>query len=314
MRAFRLESFETPAAIRDDVPIPAVAGNEVLVRIQGSSVNPIDAFVALGALKGMIDYRFPVTIGRDLAGTVERLGPDARRYRVGDEVFGWVNPPELHVGTFAEYVALPEDAFMTRRPAGVEVAQAAAVGLAGTTALAALAALEPRAGERVLVVGATGGVGSIFVQLAAMRGAEVIAAAFPEDETFLRGLGVAETVARAGDVAALVRERHPEGVAVLLDLVSRTTTDFAANAAAGAPGGRAASALGAAGEGVPDGVAASNLQAAPELARLEELARLLDDGTVRIPIEQTYGLERVGEALTDLQARHTQGKLAIAIA
>jgi NADPH:quinone reductase len=314
MRAFRLESFEAQAAIRDDVPVPALADNDVLVRIQASSVNPIDAFVAAGALKSMMEYRFPVTVGRDLAGIVEQLGPDVRRYRVGDEIFGWVNPPVLQVGTFAEYVALPADAFTTRRPAGVEIAQAAAVGLAGTTALAALAALAPQAGERVLVVGATGGVGSIFVQLAVMRGAEVIATAFRDDETFLRGLGVAETVARGGEVAALVRAGHPEGVAVLLDLVSRTATDFAANAAAVGIGGRAASALGAAGEGVPDGIATSNLHAAPELARLEELARLLEDGRVRIPIEQTYALERAGEALTDLQARHTQGKLAIAIA
>ena len=166
----------------------------------------------------------------------------------------------------------------------------------------------------MLVIGASGGVGSIFVQLAAARGAEVIATSFPDDEAFLRGLGVAEPVPRGEGVAMLVRERHPEGVTALLDLVSRTTTDFAANAAVVVPGGRAASALGAAGEGVPDGVDVSNLTASPDPVQLEELARLLADGTLRVPIRESYPLEQVGEALAELQARHTQGKLALAIA
>jgi len=314
MRAFILDSFESTPGVRDDVPVPAIGDHDVLVRIHASSINPVDAFTAMGALRGMVEYRFPVILGRDLAGVIEQVGSNVSRYRVGDEVFGWLSKPALQEGTYADYIALPEDEFTAPKPASVDFTEAAAVPLAAGTALFALEALALEESDRVLVVGASGGVGSFFVQLAAGRGAHVIATALPEDETFLRDLGAAETVDRSEDVPAVVRERNPDGVAALLDLVNREPAGFAANASVVKAGGRAASTLGAAGDGVPDGVSATNVMNASELARFEQLAELIDTGKLRVPIQRSYPLEQVGEAFADLQTQHTQGKLAITIA
>jgi NADPH:quinone reductase-like Zn-dependent oxidoreductase len=90
MRAFTLDSFEATPGLREDLPVPAVGEADVLVRIHASSVNPVDAYTAMGALKGMIEYEFPVILGRDLAGVIEGVGAGVTRYAVGEEVFGWV--------------------------------------------------------------------------------------------------------------------------------------------------------------------------------------------------------------------------------
>jgi NADPH:quinone reductase-like Zn-dependent oxidoreductase len=157
----------------------------------------------------------------------------------------------------------------------------------------------------VLVVGAAGGVGSFFVQLAAAAGANVLAPGLPEDRDFLRGLGVTELIDRDGDVAATVRELHPDGVDALLDVVSGTP-----DASLLGEGGRLASPLSAAGEGP----GRFNLVAQPTPANLERLAKLLDDRTLRVSIQRSYGLEQVADALQTLPTTHTQGKLSLTIA
>ncbi len=307
MRAFTLESFDAQPALRDDLPEPEPRANELRVRVHASSVNPVDIFIAAGALKDMAEHDFPVILGRDFAGVVEQVGPGAGRYRVGEEVFGFLlhANPSVHDGSWAELITVPEDNFAAAKPRSLDFAHAGAAPLAGITALAAFAALAPSEGETVLVVGASGGVGSFFVQLAAGAGANVIAPALPEDHDFLRGLGVSELVDRNADVAAAVREAHPEGVDVILDTVSPTPDSSLL-----ADGGRLASPLGAAGEGP----GRFNVMAEPTPANLERLAELLDAGTLRVPIQRSYRLEQAGEALQALPATHTQGKLGLTIA
>ena len=159
----------------------------------------------------------------------------------------------------------------------------------------------------LLVAGATGGVGSLAVQLAARAGATVIApgAARGRGST-CASLGVSEIVPRDGEIAELVRERHPDGVDALLDLVS-----YAPGAFDGAlkPGARVASPNGAAG----DGPGRTNVMASPTPENLQRLAALLADGTLRIPVQATYDLAQAPEALTALAGTHTQGKLAIQV-
>lgn len=247
-----------------------------------------------------------MTLGRDYAGVVEQIGAAVSRYQAGDEVCGFLlhANPTVHAGSWADYLVVPEDFLVARKPAGVDLAAAGAAPLAALTALAALDALELTEGAAVLVVGASGGVGSFFVQLAAAAGANVIAPALSEDHDHLRALGASEILDRDTDVAAQVRERYPEGVDALLDLVARTP-----DASVLKRGGRLASPLGAAGEG-PD---RANLMASPTTANLERLAQLLDAGTLRVPIQHSYPLEQAGAALEALATAHTQGKLAITI-
>jgi NADPH:quinone reductase-like Zn-dependent oxidoreductase len=306
MRALTLDSFDVPPALRDDLPEPALGENDLLVRLHASSVNPVDVFIAAGALKDMVEHEFPVTLGRDLAGVVEQAGSAASRHQVGDEVFGFVPHanPTVHDGSWAERIAVAEDS-VAAKPQSLDFALAGAAPLSALTAIAAFDALAPAAGETVLVVGATGGVGSFFVQLAAHAGADVIAPALPEDHDYLVGLGVGEVLDRNADLGAAVRERHPDGVDAILDVVFQAPDTSILE-----DGGRLASPLGAAGEGP----GRFNVMAQSTSANLQRLAGLLDARTLRVPIQHSYGLDHAGEALQALPATHTQGKLGLTIA
>jgi NADPH:quinone reductase-like Zn-dependent oxidoreductase len=306
MRAFTLDRFGAPPGLRDDLPEPQIGDDEVLVRVHAASVNPVDVFIAAGGLQGMAEHEFPVVLGRDFAGVVELLGSGANRYGIADEVFGFVRHanPAVHDGSWAELIAVSQDMQIAPKPRSVDFAQAGAAPLAATSALAAFDALALAEGQTVLVVGAAGGVGSFF-QLAAGAGANVIAPALPEDEGYLRGLGVAQVVDRNADVRVTVREAHTDGVDAILDVVSQ-----APDASLLKEGGRLASTIGAAG----DGSGRFNVMAEPTPANLQRLAELLDAGTLRVPIQRSYRLEDAGAALQALPTTHTQGKLGLTIA
>ncbi len=254
----------------------------------------------------MAEYQFPVTLGRDFAGVVEQTGADVSQYAAGDAVYGFVlhANPIVHEGSWADYAVVPQG-LVARKPASVDAAQAGVAPVAGLTAVAAFDALELSPGESVLVVGATGGVGTFFVQLAAAAGAHVVAPALAEDRDYLRELGVTEILERDSDIAAQVHERFPDGVDALLDLIS-----FTPDASMLKDGGRLVSPLGAAG----DGPGRVNVMASGTTENLERLAALLDGGALRVHIQDTYPLERAGSALESLTGTHTQGKLAIAVA
>jgi NADPH2:quinone reductase len=296
-------------ALRDDLPNPEPGDDQLLVRVQASSVNPVDVFIAAGALRGMADYEFPVVLGRDYVGVVERMGAAVTRYAVGDEVYGFLAAanPTVNEGSWAEVIVVPQDQ-SARKPVGVDPSQAGAAPLAAITAILAQDALHLDKGVTVLVVGASGGVGTFAVQLAAHAGAHVIAPGLPEDEEYLRGLGVTEFIDRNADVAAVLRDRYPDGVDALLDLVSAAPEALNAYAALVREGGRVASSVGAAGEGP----GRSNLLAIPNPQNLDRLATLLE-GTFSVPIQATYPLNRADEAIKALTTQHTQGKLSITV-
>jgi NADPH2:quinone reductase len=309
MRAITLDSADTQPALRDDMPEPAPADNEILVRVHASSVNPVDNSIAAGLLAQMgVEYDYPVILGRDYAGVVEQAGSAVSGYRPGDQVFGFVlhANPAVHDGSWAELITVTEDLSIAPVPEGVDLAVSGAAPLAGITALTLVDALELAEGDVLLVAGATGGVGSLAVQLAARAGARVLAPALPEDETFLRELGVSDILPREGDVAAAARELVPDGVDALIDLVNYTPGSYDA---ALKPDARVASSTGAAG----DGRGRSNVMAAPTPENLQRLGALLADGTLRVHIQTTYELPQAPEALSALPGQHTQGKLAIRV-
>src|SRR5215211_4171626 len=250
MRAITLADCDSSPGLREDLPAPTPSDDEVLVRVSASSVNPVDGASVAGIMSGMVEHEFPIVLGRDYAGVVERAGSDVTRYVEGDEVYGFLPAanPTVHDGTWAELIVVPES-MATRKPDGVDTASAGAAPLAAITALAAIDALGVSEGDTVLIVGANGGVGSFAVQLAANAGARVIAPALPEDEEYLKDLGVIEILPREADIAALVHERYPEGIEALLDLVSYAPEGFDTHAEVLHDDGRGASSLSAAGEG-----------------------------------------------------------------
>src|SRR5215211_6372154 len=310
MRAITLESFDK-GPILQDIPNPQIAPNEVLVRVSASSVNPVDNAIVSGMLKDMVEHEFPILLGRDFAGVVEQAGEDVSGISEGDEVFGFIPgmSPTVHDGSWAELIAVPES-IATRKPEGVDTASAGAAPLAAITAMSALDALSVSEGDTILVVGANGGVGSFAVQMAADAGATVIAPALPEDEEYLRELGVGEILPREADVAALVHERYPEGIEALLDLVSYAPEGFDTHAEVLHDDGRGASPLSAAGEGSER----HNVGAVATQENLQRLARLLEARTLWVPVQRTYELEQAGEGLRALATEHTQGKWAIRVA
>ncbi len=145
MKAFVFESFDAPAALREDYPEPTPEDDELVVRVHASSVNPVDVFTAAGVLKEMVEHEFPITLGRDFAGVVERVGTGVGRYRAGDEVFGFLvhANPTVHAGSWAELITVPEDVSVAAKPRRLDFARSGAAPLAAITSLAAFDALAP---------------------------------------------------------------------------------------------------------------------------------------------------------------------------
>lgn len=300
---------DTPPARVEHLPAPAPTDDQLLVRVHASSVNPVDNAIAAGMLRGMgIEHEFPVVLGRDYAGIVEQVGADVSRFARGDAVYGFIlhANPTVHEGAWAELVTVPEQFSVAPAPDGVDLDTAGAAPLAGITALTAIDALELSDTDVLLVVGAAGGVGSLAVQLAARAGATVIAPGLPEDEEYLRALGVTAALLRDGDLVGLVRERYPDGVDALLDLVSYASGAFdgalKTDACVASPNGAAG-----------DGPGRTNAMSSPTPDNLQRLGALLADGTLGIPVQASYDLTQAPEALTALAGTHTQGKVAIRV-
>lgn len=218
MRAVVLPEFgSAPALIDIDTPVPLEG--EVRVRVRAAAVNGFDLAVVNGFVRGMMEHRFPVVLGKDFAGIVDAVGPGVRGYAVGDRVFGVVTKSFLGDGSFGEFVTVPVSVGLAKLPESVNFAEGAALGLAGTTANDVVAAAELSAGSTILVVGATGGVGSQVIQLAAAAGARVIATMHTaKGEAHVTSLGAGESLNYREDLAAGVLARHPEGVDVVVHL------------------------------------------------------------------------------------------------
>ena len=309
IKALALEGFDRPPVVIE-VPAPQPASGELLVRVHAGSVNAYDAFVAMGMAKDFMAYEFPAVLGQDLAGVVEAVGDGVEGFKEGDRVFGTIGAKgTVHDGTFAE-LATPRAPALALTPAAVDDQRAGTLGVAATTAMSAVAAIDPSEGATVLIVGATGGVGTFAIQLAAVRGARVIASVMPGDEDVVTALGAAETVDYTKDVIGAVRERHPEGIDAVIDLVHRDPAEFGALVALVRAGGRAASALGGAGDATEIGeVQVQNAGGDPSY--LGALASMIDEGTLKAAIRRTYPLADAAQALADFTNDHTVGKLVI---
>lgn len=318
MRAVMTGSYGAMPELRD-TPEPSPEAGEVKVRVLASSLNRLDAELAGSYLRGTVEHQFPVILGRDFAGTVAEVGRGVARFMPGEKVFGVVAKPVLGDGSFGEYVVVPESIGLAPLPAGLDYRMAGVLGLAGSAALAAVDAVAPRTGDTVLICGATGGVGHYAVQLAAARGARVIATAEPGPRADrLRELGATHTVNHRADLPAQVRALAPGGV----DAVVHLAGDPELLAELVASGGRLASTRGADGDRVdsPE-LTVTAVDAHPEREVLERLAAEVAAGRLRPSIAHTYQLAEVPAALADLAGSPgtstgtgTLGKLAVAVA
>lgn len=288
-----------------DLPDPKVAPGSVLIEVRAAGVNPVDWKVMAGSLDGLMDAVFPVIPGWDVAGVVRQVGVDTPEFTVGDEVYAYARKESVHAGTFAELVAVPAAA-VAHKPASLTFEQAGGLPLAGLTALRALHAtgVSPDgAGKTVLVHGASGGVGSAAVQIAAAVGARVIGTASTGNHGYLRSLG-AEPVTYGDGLAERVRQLAPDGVDAVVDFVGDVED---VTLAVLANGGKHAS--------VTDPSVTANggeyLWVRPDHDGLETLAELADAGKLTVEVAQTFGLDGVGAAFDVSREGHTRGKVVI---
>ena len=313
MRAMAMTDRESGIALHD-LPMPDPAPNDLLVGVHASSVNRLDVLAVEGELPGTTKYEFPAIPGRDFAGTVTRVGSDTRKFDVGDEVFGFLTKATVHEGAWADYVTVPENGFVAQKPSGLGFSEAAALPLAGITALLLIEAVDPHANDTVLVVGADGGVGGFVVQLLAKRDATVIATAKGDDEQRLRELGAAQTIDyKREDIAAAIRERCRDGLTALIDLVN-TADGFAPLAELVRARGRAASTLDAADvEGLAKrDITATNVKASTDASVMTRLAEVVADGELKSTIDTVLPLPQAPAAIKQFKSGK-RGKIVISL-
>lgn len=279
---------------------PHAGPGQVRVRVAAAGLNPVDWKVGQSEqVAAAFGVTLPAGFGNDLAGTVDEIGPGVEGWTVGDRVFGGSR------GAAVADHAVVDPAKLTRTPDGLSDVVAGALQIAGRTADAAVGAVAPQPGETVLIGGAAGGVGVLATQLAVATGARVLASASETNHDFLRELG-AEPVAYGEGLVERVRALATAGVDAAIDLHGTTTIDAALELGV-APQRIAAI---AAGQGVPEGVIATGGQAASPGA-LERIAAALADGALVLPIEQTFPIERIREAVELQRAGHVRGKVVV---
>jgi NADPH:quinone reductase-like Zn-dependent oxidoreductase len=289
-----------------EVDDPPVGPDTVLVRTRATSVNPVDWKIREGYLQGAYPHHLPVIPGWDVAGVVEQVGPAVRTgLRPGDEVFGYVRRDDVAHGTAAELVPAPERT-LVRKPAGLSFEEAAALPLAGLTAWQSLTeALEVGAGDRVLVHAAAGGVGHLAVQIAVALGAEVAATASPRNHDFVRSLGASEVIDYS---TGPVSEQLSSPVDAVLDLVGGPALDDAPKQVRDSA--RIASIID------PETVIAMGgryVFVRPDRDGLEALARLVDEGTLRVELAEVLSLDEIAEAHRLSEEGHVRGKVAVRV-
>jgi NADPH:quinone reductase-like Zn-dependent oxidoreductase len=327
MKAIVQHEYGSPDALRlEDVDQPVAAPEHVLVRVHAASVNAADWHAMRGDPKlarlqlGMRRPKAPVR-GRDFAGEVVEVGPGVTQVVAGDEVFGETGTTD---GAFAEYVSVPAGR-VARKPAGLTFEQAAAVPLAGCTALQGLrdvARVQP--GQRLLVNGASGGVGTFAVQIGTALGAHVTAVCSTRNVELVRSLGAdavvdytAEDVVSSGQrfdvVLDLVGNRSLRELRRLLTARGTLVLSGGGVFAGGSLVGPMALIIGGGLVGRVVRQRIRPLTASTTTERLTALARLVESGQVRPVIERTYPLAEVPAAIRYLETEHARAKVVVAV-
>ena len=313
-----MRALHVPAAGAEiqlgEVPNPEVTEGTVLVRVKAAGLNAVDNALAAGMMAEMMPHEYPLVVGRDAAGVVEAVGEGVEGIAVGDEVLGHVlMAPPIQAGTIAEYAVLPAAAVVAK-PAGLDFVTAAAIPLAGAAAAQAVDAVDPQAGQTVLVNGADGGVGSYAVQLLAARGVTVIATGKPDSAERLRSLGATTVIDHhTTDVAEQVRAAHPDGVDALVNVGGFDPTAVPLHAVRS--GGKLstttvepdADTLSAA------GVTSTMIMARPLREVVGPLVEQAAAGKLEVSVAEVLPFDQAADGLARLAAGKANGKLVVDI-
>lgn len=333
MKAVRLHEFGDPKVLRyEDAPIPRVKAGEVLVRVHAVGLNPPDWYLRDGYKMLPPEWQplvsFPLILGTDISGVVAEVPDDVDAFSVGDEVYAMVRFPAGINGEsrgYAEYVSVPVDE-LAHKPTAMDHIQAAGAPMSLLTAwqflvdqgLSALNPLQamphrpvPLAGRTVLVNGAAGGVGHFGVQIAKLKGARVIAVASSAHSDFLRSIGADEV----WDYTRTAPEESVRDIDLVLDTVGGSTTGRFLQTLK--PGGALFPVFPLGFTGADDaaqrGFVVSTAQVRSSGAQLQELATLIDAGSIRTAVDSTFPLSDAASAHERAARGHIRGKIVLTV-
>jgi NADPH:quinone reductase-like Zn-dependent oxidoreductase len=288
----------------DEVPLPELQNDEILLRIHAASVNPIDFKIRSGEFPPVDGSKLPYPMGRDASGVVERCGKQVDGVAEGDVIFAMSG---IGYGTYADYVVLKRGEFAPR-PSSLDHAHAAAVPLAALTAWQGLfdhGGLQK--GQRVLIHGGAGGVGHMAIQFARHAGAHITVTASARDLDFVRAIGADEAI----DYRGKPFEESLKNVDLVYDLVGGATRERSFQvmrsngimvSTVGEPSKEKASEY---------GVRVVGYMAQPKAAQLSRIGELIDDGEVRVNIAKTFSLKDASAAQDFLEDEHVRGKVVL---
>ena len=311
MKAVAIQEFKATPRVME-LPEPPVKEGTVKIKIAAAGLNPFDWKLIDGILKDHMPHVFPMILGTDAAGVVVETGAGVTRFKAGDKVYGQVIHAPVGEGAYAEFVTVPDTIAMAKAPEKISLADAAAAPTAGMTAMQLLDRSGLQTGQTLLLIGATGGVGSFTVQVAKARGIKVIATvSSEEDASRMKTLGAAETIDYK---KAPVEEQFPGGADALIDLVSNKA-GFAKLLALVKRGGAALTTQFVADKAAlkEQGLQGGNFETEASPAALDALRGLIDSGAIGIPVDRKIPLEQASAAIAESRERKSKGKTIILV-
>ncbi len=307
MKAVRIHGYDGIDGVRyEDVPRPKQGDNQVLIRVRAAGVNPIDWMFTEGYGKDIFKHQFPLTLGWELAGTIEEAA-ETSRFKAGDEVFTFTTL--MGQGGDAEFAAVDEAA-VALKPASLDFINAATIPVGTLTAWQAIFdTANLQAGQTVLIHGAAGGVGSLAVQLAKWKGARIFATASGRNHEFVSSLGADEVI----DYTKTKFEDTVKDADVVFDTIGGDTQERSFDALK--KGGFLVSVVSPPSDekATEHGVRATMIAVEPNGERLAEIARLVDEGHIKPNVEAVMHLNQVKEAFAKSRDGHTRGKIVLQV-
>lgn len=311
MKAIVLKDFGgLDQLIPQDIPVPHIKDDEVLIEVKAISINPVDIKTRSGKGQASRLKEFqPIILGWDIAGKITETGSQVTDFKSGDEVFGMVNFPG-HGQAYAEYAAAPA-AHLVLKPANISYEEAAAATLAALTAWEALVhRAKIKAGDRVLIHAAAGGVGHFAVQIAKHFGAYVIGTSSAANKDFVIQLGADEHI----DYKTQKLEEATEAIDIVLDSLGDDTIDDSLKVMK--PGGTIVSLPSGKNDLVTDKAAAKGMIGLKMMVKsnredLNEIAELLEKGIIKPHISQTFPLAQIVDAHVQIESGKTVGKVIV---
>lgn len=296
-----------------EVPLPVAVSDELLVQVLAAGINPIDAKTRAGSGAAAAISAFPVVLGNDFSGIVVRAPYDSFPLQPGDAVYGMARPPRI-MGSYAEYLTVSSMS-VARKPAAISHTEAAGIPLAALTAWGMVTLADARPGQRMLVHAGSGGVGHFAVQFARHLGAHVIATGSTASVEFLERLGAHEVI----DYSTTRFDEVLTGIDSVIDLIGNVHDNTGTRSLTVLrPGGLLVNAPTGSwptmqAEAAAAGVTATGFKVAADARVLDQISTLIDNGTVRVNIDQVFDLADGADAHRALEGGHTRGKIVLRV-